>query len=135
MPHTDSDKHWLYITNDDDVGCYTAVGMQQDSTAQIVNLATGAGIGYGYGCVDVHHMIHLFMHALGFNHLHQATNRDDYVEIIWDNIRPAYNHQFNKIGSDIISKDVVEYDFKSIMHLSGNAFSKNGEDTIIPLAS
>lgn len=84
---------------------------------------------------NVGDVIHLLMHAIGFFHQQQASNRDRYVEIIWDNIESAYLHEFVKMNKTAMPDYDIEYDYDSIMHSPSHAFSKNGRRTIIPTVS
>lgn len=40
----------------------------------------------GYGCIYKGTIQHEAMHAVGFWHEQSRYDRDDYVEVIWDNI-------------------------------------------------
>ena len=73
------------------------------------------------------------MHALGFYHQQSTTDRDDYVKIVWDNIQPGHEHNFNKYNESFVTSYGIEYDYGSVMHYSKKAFSKNDEDTILSL--
>jgi len=42
-------------------------------------------LGDGY-CLEKGAIIHELMHAVGFWHEHQRPDRDDWVNILWDNI-------------------------------------------------
>lgn len=55
-------------------------GMQQ------LNLQLGDP---GVGCFRNGTIVHEFLHAAGFYHQQSATERDDYVDIIWENIQPG----------------------------------------------
>ncbi|XP_069691835.1 zinc metalloproteinase nas-13-like [Periplaneta americana] len=87
----------------------------------------------GAGCFQVGTIEHELLHTMGFYHMQSATDRDNYVEIIWDNIEAGKEHNFNKYDASTITSFGVEYDYGSIMHYSAYAFSKNGEPTIVPL--
>jgi hypothetical protein len=76
-------------------------------------------------------IVHEIGHALGLWHEQSRRDRDGYVRILWENIEPEHSYNFNQHLTD--SKDYGPYDYDSIMHYPGNAFSKNGEETIIPL--
>lgn len=70
------------------------------------------------------------MHALGFFHQQSAANRDDFIQINWDNIRRGREHNFNKYNETTVTDFNIMYDYDSVMHYSAKAFSKNGENTI-----
>lgn len=40
----------------------------------------------GTSCFRLGSIIHEILHALGFYHVQSSTNRDDHVNIVWDNI-------------------------------------------------
>ncbi len=85
------------------------------------------------GCWSQSTLLHEMGHALGLIHEHQRSDRDDFVTIhsknadkgiLGLNVLVNFNHQ----GSN----PLTPYDFRSIMHYSRVAFSKNGNDTIVP---
>ncbi len=74
------------------------------------------------------------MHAIGFVHEQSRPDRDDYVQIMWDNIDKQKHINF-QIYNDVIDLK-SGYDFESIMHYEFNAFAKSKELTSIkPLDS
>lgn len=82
-------------------------------------------------CVKKGVIIHEILHAAGFYHQQSASDRDEYVEILWENISEPHKSNFNKYNSSIITDFNVGYDYDSIMHYSSKAFSKNGKETIV----
>ncbi|XP_014674941.1 PREDICTED: zinc metalloproteinase nas-4-like [Priapulus caudatus] len=78
-------------------------------------------------------IIHEFLHALGFHHQHSTHDRDNWVEIIWDNIEPGFEHNFKKYDVATVTQFSEMYDYYSIMHYSAYAFTSNGKPTIKPL--
>ena len=111
-----------------DSGCYSYIG--RIGGAQQLNLQSYEP---GTGCFRKGTIIHEFIHALGFYHMQSATERDEYVKIVWENIQPGTENNFNTYGADRISQFQVPYDYGSVMHYSSTAFSINGEDTIVAL--
>lgn len=78
--------------------------------------------------------VHELIHSLGFIHEHTRHDRDQYVEIVWDNIIPDAIREFEKWEEeeDEIRFYGVEYDFGSVMHYPRNMFAiDNKSDTII----
>lgn len=65
--------------------------------------------------------------------MQSSTERDEYVEIVWDKIQSGTASNFNKYGADIITNYDVEYDYGSVMHYGPTAFTIDGSQTIIPL--
>jgi astacin len=100
-------------------GCWSYVGMQGGK--QQIGLADGCSTG---------NTIHEIGHAIGLWHEQSRIDRDDYVTILYENIIPSTIFNFDKHISD--GMDIGDYDYASIMHYPRKAFSKNGEDTIVP---
>jgi len=107
-----SEKGYVYIAAGQ--GCSSSVG--RTGSRQQVSL--------GRGCVYTGIVIHEFMHALGFFHEQSRTDRDEYVTIKFENIRPSMKYNFDKYGQDRIDHLGAEYDTCSIMHYGKTAFAK-----------
>lgn len=73
--------------------------------------------------------------ALGFFHMQSASDRDKHVKINWQNIQNGMESNFAKYDTSVISHFNGTYDYVSIMHYDGYAFSKNGHATIVPKVS
>ena len=74
---------------------------------------------------------HELLHVLGLFHEHSRPDRDQYVDILWDNIDPAFELNFKKGTDEYMETFGLPYDYKSLMHYPKNAFSNNGNYTII----
>ena len=111
-----------YVRFDDDGkgGSWSYVGMQGNGR-QIVNLANWATTGT---------TIHEMGHAAGLWHEQSREDRDRFVTIRWANIKPEAQHNFSQHITD--GDDLGSYDYGSIMHYPRNAFTRNGQDTIVP---
>lgn len=98
--------------------------------AQEVSLQRPATPTSGH-CIHLGTVAHELIHALGFFHEQSRADRDDYITIIEKNIINTTLSNFQKIttGYDYLGQP---YDLKSIMHYEWNAFTNNGEATIIP---
>lgn len=72
---------------------------------------------------------HEIGHALGLNHEHNREDRDNHIRIFWDNIAIPFQTQFQQ--SPLISSDVGNYDFNSIMHYDAFAFGKTVNGTVL----
>ena len=77
-------------------------------------------------CVTVQQFIVLY----GFWHEHVRPDRDDYVEVVYENVRPGLNRYFEKLPMKEIDSLDVPYDFGSIMHIKLKDYSKNGKPTL-----
>lgn len=65
--------------------------------------------------------------------MQSASDRDDFVKIVWENIEPGLENNFFIYSEDVITHFGVEYEYESVMHYPATAFSFNGEKTIITL--
>lgn len=121
-PFNLSDANYLFITGNVS-GCWSSVGMKGEGGQQLnVNSPK---------CVKKGVVMHEFLHAAGFFHQQSAANRDDYVKIIWENISEGHESNFFKYDESEVTDYGIAYDYESIMHYSGKAFSKNGNSTIV----
>ncbi|XP_016961721.1 seminal metalloprotease 1 [Drosophila biarmipes] len=124
---TDEDTAYLTVTAKSG-GCYTAVGYQakpQEMNLEIYPL--------GEGCFRTGTILHEFMHALGFYHQQSSAIRDDYINVVYDNIVPGKEFNFQKYADTVVTDFEMGYDYDSCLHYRPGAFSINGEDTIVPL--
>ncbi|EDW89736.1 seminal metalloprotease 1 [Drosophila yakuba] len=123
---TAEDKAYLTVTANSG-GCYTAVGYQgapQEMNLEIYPL--------GEGCFRPGTILHEFMHALGFYHQQSSAIRDEFIDVIYENIVPGKEFNFNKYADTVVTDFEVGYDYDSCLHYRPGAFSINGEDTIVP---
>uniref|UniRef100_A0A8D2JL49 Meprin A subunit n=1 Tax=Sciurus vulgaris TaxID=55149 RepID=A0A8D2JL49_SCIVU len=103
-------------------GCWSSVGNKQQGRQEL---------SIGKNCDRIGSVQHEFLHALGFWHEQSRSDRDDYVKIVWDRIKPGRQHNFNihdDTKSDFLN---VPYDYISIMHYSKNAFNSGAKPTIL----
>ncbi|XP_063232308.1 astacin-like isoform X1 [Bacillus rossius redtenbacheri] len=76
-PSTPYDRDYVYVSGYS-TGCWSYVGRLNGG--QMLNLQIP-------GCFRHGTIVHEFLHALGFYHQQSTHNRDDYVAILWQNIR------------------------------------------------
>ncbi|KAJ7378867.1 metalloendopeptidase [Desmophyllum pertusum] len=77
----------------------------------------------GSGCQYVGLVLHEFGHAIGYFHEHNRPDRDDVVDIQWDNIQYGFKDAFYKYTFDEADVQGFKYDLTSIMHYENSAFT------------
>jgi hypothetical protein len=111
--------HRNYVSFESLSGCWSEVGMRGGK--QTVSLGSGCGLGSA---------IHEIGHVVGLWHEQSRSDRNEHVDILWENILEGREHNFNQQVTD--GDDIGAYDFGSIMHYPMLAFSKNNLPTIVP---
>lgn len=82
VPRTSQDADYIELTPNDGTNnyCYSYVGRQ--GGRQYVKM-------YSPTCMSVGQYVHELGHAIGFGHEHQRPDRDNYIEMKWENIDPG----------------------------------------------
>ena len=84
---SNNEKNYMKIKNE--LFCRSEIGMFSGKTPQSLYL--------GNGCIKKENIAHLLLHALMLNHEHERPDRDKYIEILENNIKPGkqkYRKQF-----------------------------------------
>jgi len=103
----------------DDTNCYSVVGYQH----RVQGLSLGSR-----GCMSNSTIEHEFLHALGVWHTQSRTDRDSYVKILEDNIRPDRLNNFEIADKNEASEFDLPYDYYSVMHYGAYDFSNHKPD-------
>lgn len=69
-----------------------------------------------YFYIQIGKVCHIIGHVLGFFHEQSRPDREDYVNIIYDNIQPYKILEFQYYPTSVINTYGLPYDYSSIMH-------------------
>ena len=97
--------------------CYSHVGMIGGE--QIVSLSGRCGR---------KEILHEIMHGVGFFHEQNRMDRDEYIQILWENIAEEHWPQFQKIKTDFWEKYKFPFSFESVLLYPSQAFSQHPRD-------
>jgi len=76
---------------------------------------------------------HEVLHALGFVHEQNRTDRDNFVVMYPDNIDEQYKDNFVRLSEDLMKVSGLSgFDYESLMMYPPSMFSKNGQPTMRP---
>uniref|UniRef100_UPI00398F09A1 astacin-like metalloendopeptidase isoform X2 n=1 Tax=Pristiophorus japonicus TaxID=55135 RepID=UPI00398F09A1 len=109
-----------YISVTSEKGCYSHVGYRRNKRRLSLEIP---------GCVYFGVILHEFLHAIGFHHEHQRSDRDKYITILIQNVIPGQQNNFNLQKTNNLG---TEYDYGSIMHYGRTAFAKPGLKVMLP---
>jgi len=101
----DGDKTYMKFTKTTDRTCYAPVGHYFGSNDILIE-----GCGGGVGIT-----LHEILHSLGFMHEFVRPDRDQYLEILWNNIRAPDRHLYTKVPAWEYQA-FGTYDFDSVMN-------------------
>ncbi|XP_064457663.1 astacin-like metalloprotease toxin 5 [Ornithodoros turicata] len=76
-------------------------------------------------CPGKGQIAHELMHALGFFHEHCRPDRDEHVDIMWDNIQDGGAQNFKLEAETVAETYGQPYDYESVMHYPFNTYSKD----------
>lgn len=88
-------------------------------------------VSLGFNCDHVSVATHELGHLLGFGHEQSRPDRDEYIDILWENVSPAHHRIFRKQSFWLFHSFGTPYDYSSIMHYGSHYFSKNGKPTMV----
>ncbi|XP_012581239.1 PREDICTED: meprin A subunit beta [Condylura cristata] len=103
-------------------GCWSSIGNRRVGRQEL---------SIGENCDRIATIQHEFLHALGFWHEQSRSDRDDYVQIMWDRIQPGKENNFNVYDDQKSDTLNTPYDYTSVMHYSKTAFRNGTEPTIV----
>ncbi|KAG5669409.1 hypothetical protein PVAND_017296 [Polypedilum vanderplanki] len=92
-------------------------------------------VAFGKNHCKVGRMAHEFLHALGFAHMQSHPKRNEFIEVLWDNIEQKHFGDFARMIDKNTKKYLghnfgTPYDFDSILHYGVKHASKNGRPTM-----
>jgi hypothetical protein len=125
-PRLTTDAQYLLVTNSQP-GCFSHYGQSKISSYTLLNLANVVTVSPAAPegtCMSKGIIMHEIGHALGMIHEHQRPDRDQYVDVLRDNVSSMSN--FEKMNA----VKMGPYDFLSIMHYSKYNSSKDGRQTL-----
>uniref|UniRef100_A0A3P8SCF0 Metalloendopeptidase n=1 Tax=Amphiprion percula TaxID=161767 RepID=A0A3P8SCF0_AMPPE len=111
-----------YLSVRKNPGCYSYV-------SRIIK--SGQVVSIGEQCDHLGIVEHEFLHVLGLYHEQSRYDRDDYITIMWKNIKDGTVTSFKKSTPTSSTTFNAPYDYLSLMHYGKNFFSKNMENTIV----
>lgn len=115
IPRTDEANFVEFKLKENDFeACSSRVGMKQSRGSQTIKVDPA--------CSEST-LIHEILHAAGFWHEQSRPDRDQYVEILRDNVFASKRHNFNKKSSNSAA-GVGTYNYRSVMHYGEFNFGK-----------
>eukprot|EP00795_Rhopilema_esculentum_P007108 gene7108-12760_t len=112
-----TEKDYIYIFNNCS-GCWSYVGRQGGKQELCLD----------NGCHSRATVAHELAHAMGFWHEQSRPDRDNYIDVIWENIDPDNAYNFDKQKK--VDSLGTPYDYYSMMQYDETSFTMNGNITM-----
>lgn len=116
------DRDYLVISGETS-GCWSTLGRNRGLNRMNISPSE---------CMLEGAIVHQLLHVLGFGHVTNQQDRDFYLDVNWDHVRPEHVKSLNLHEGRIVPNYGMPFDVESIMHFGPNRFSHNGLDTIVP---
>uniref|UniRef100_F6R0P6 Metalloendopeptidase n=1 Tax=Xenopus tropicalis TaxID=8364 RepID=F6R0P6_XENTR len=114
-----TEEDFLDIVSDS--GCWSSIG--RTGGAQTLSLMSS-------GCLAKGIIQHEVDHALGFYHEQSRSDRDTYIDVLWQYICESDWGSFEMVDTDNLD---LPYDYSSVMHYGWYAFSNtSGQPSLRP---
>ncbi len=122
--------HLVPYSNEDDAIVFIDANGECKSYVGKVGGKQPVFIGADCGPREIAHEI---MHALGFIHEQNRTDRDEALQVHFENIDERYKDNFEKLSPEFMKvSGLGDFDFKSLMIYPAWMFAKNGRSTMEP---
>ena len=93
------------------------------------------GVSIPRSCTNEFHLVlHEIGHSIGLLHEHTRPDRDDYVDVIYDNIYAGFRREFEIEDAETADTLGVGYDYNSVMHYKPGAFGNDSTPGITIVA-
>ncbi|XP_067134268.1 bone morphogenetic protein 1-like [Centruroides vittatus] len=79
-------------------------------------------------CYHVRSILHEMGHTIGFYHEQSRPDRDNFINVLYENIDKGKESQYKKLSSGEADTLGFSYDFNSIMHY--NSYTKSGKESM-----
>jgi len=119
-----NNKPYLSIESNSS-GCWSRLGRTFEASqwlGQPINL-------HERYCMEISTIQHELMHALGFGHEQSRPDRDEYIQINWDNIQSGKIREFDIVMN--VDSLGTPYDYQSIMQYRPFEFSNGKGPTMV----
>ncbi|PIO55610.1 astacin [Teladorsagia circumcincta] len=103
-------------------GCWSFVG----------RLGGVQNLSLGQGCESIGTAAHEIGHALGFFHTHSRYDRDQFITVDEQNIKPDWLDQFTRETISTNNNYGLTYDYGSLMHYGATSATGNKKPTMVP---
>uniref|UniRef100_A0A7M5V4G7 Metalloendopeptidase n=1 Tax=Clytia hemisphaerica TaxID=252671 RepID=A0A7M5V4G7_9CNID len=109
-------EHEQYVTFQPSTTCSSLIGRNQNGNHQSIFI--------GQECSYRPIILHEMYHVMGFQHEMKRFDRNDNIEVLWENILPGFERYFKKLLPEKTLFPDYPYDISSILHYGSFAYSK-----------